>query len=84
MTDVVPKLFTKLFTIDIPDNVSEVYVTGFRKTGEPIIDSLPRHPEWTGSLAVYEPCSNSINSLGIDGRDFSHYVYSYIESLLLL
>ncbi|KAF5803844.1 putative F-box domain-containing protein [Helianthus annuus] len=84
MTDVVPKLFTKLFTIDIPYNVSEVYVTGFRKTGEPIIDSLPRHPEWTGSLAVYEPCSNSINSLGIDGRDFSHYVYSYIESLLLL
>ncbi|KAJ0568702.1 putative F-box associated interaction domain-containing protein [Helianthus annuus] len=78
------KSFTKLFTINIPDNVSEVCVRGFRKTGEPIIDSLPRYPEWTGSLAVYEPYSNSINSLGIDGRDFSHYVYSYIESLLLL
>ncbi|KAJ0561833.1 putative F-box domain-containing protein [Helianthus annuus] len=84
MEDVVPKSFTKLFTINIPDNVSEVYVTGFRKTGEPILDSLPCYPEWTGSLAVYEPCSKSISSLGIDGRDFSHYVYSYIESLLLL
>ncbi|KAF5804007.1 putative F-box associated interaction domain-containing protein [Helianthus annuus] len=78
------KSFTKLFTINIPDNVSEVCVMGFRKTGEPIIDSLPRYPEWTGSLAVSEPCSKSISSLGINGRDFSHYVYSYIKSLLLL
>ncbi|KAM0056938.1 putative F-box domain-containing protein [Helianthus debilis subsp. tardiflorus] len=84
MEDIVPKSFTKLFSIDIPDNVSEVYLKGFRKTGEPIIDSEERYPEWTGSLAVYDPYSKSISSLGVDGSDILSFVYSYIETLLLL
>ncbi|KAF5803871.1 putative F-box associated domain, type 1 [Helianthus annuus] len=84
MEDIVPKSFTKLFSIDIPDNVSEVYLKGFRKTGEPIIDSEERYPEWTGSLAVYDPYSKSISSLGVDGSDISSFEYSYIETLLLL
>ncbi|KAF5803836.1 putative F-box associated interaction domain-containing protein [Helianthus annuus] len=85
MEDVVPKSFTKLYAIDLPDaDVSAVYVMGFRKTGEPIIDSASRYPEWTGSLAVYQPYSKTISSLGIDGDDFSYFVYSYMETLLLL
>ncbi|MFS8020053.1 hypothetical protein Hanom_Chr15g01411051 [Helianthus anomalus] len=84
MEDIVPKSFTKLFSIDIPDNVSEVYLKGFRKTGEPIIDSEERYPEWTGSLAVYDPYSKSVSSLGDDGSDISSFEYSYIETLCLL
>ncbi|KAM0006485.1 putative F-box associated domain, type 1 [Helianthus debilis subsp. tardiflorus] len=83
MEDIVPKSFTKLFSIDIPDNISEVYLKGFRKNSEPIIDSEERYPEWTGSLAVYDPYPISISSLGVVGSDISSFEYSYIETLLL-
>ncbi|KAJ0456160.1 hypothetical protein HanIR_Chr15g0759261 [Helianthus annuus] len=87
IVDGVPKSFQKLYTISShsPD-VSFIYVRGFRKTGQPLIE-LRAHPgDDTRILAAYEPHSKSISNLGINGRISIYYylLYSYMETLLLL
>ncbi|KAJ0456175.1 putative F-box domain-containing protein [Helianthus annuus] len=86
MDDGVPKTFQKLFTISChsPD-VSSFGVRGFRKTCEPLIE-LQGHPGDNARILVaYEPYSKSISNLGINGRKgLYYYVYSYMETLLLL
>ncbi|KAJ0781687.1 putative F-box domain-containing protein [Helianthus annuus] len=85
MEDGVSNLFTKLFTIDFltPDGFG-CLVRGFRKTGEPIVESLQNENDSNGQLAVYEPYSKSLNNLGINGMGCSCFVYPYMETLLLL
>ncbi|KAJ0456174.1 hypothetical protein HanIR_Chr15g0759421 [Helianthus annuus] len=81
----VPRSFEKLYTISshLPC-VSIVCICGFRKTGEPLIE-LHTHP---GSLncilAAYDPYSKFISNVGIIGRYRSFFVYTYMETLLLL
>ncbi|KAK1406575.1 hypothetical protein QVD17_42011 [Tagetes erecta] len=81
MEDGVSKLFTKLFTINvnIPD---EVYVRGFRKGGEPIIevfkDDIPIY-----NLGVYDPYSKHVDFLEINGM-CAYSVFPYMETLLML
>ncbi|KAM0054627.1 putative F-box domain-containing protein [Helianthus debilis subsp. tardiflorus] len=81
MEDGVPRTFAKLFTISC--NVSIVGVRGFRKTSEPLID-FQTHPSSASIFAAYEPYSKSISNVWTDGRDSSYFVYSYVETLLLL
>ncbi|KAF5779546.1 putative F-box associated domain, type 3 [Helianthus annuus] len=82
MKDGVPKLFEKLFTISghSPDG-STVFLRGFRKTGEALIQ-VKANPGFNTTLAAYEPYSKAITNLGINGRCIS--VCSYTETLLLL
>ncbi|KAF5764855.1 putative F-box domain-containing protein [Helianthus annuus] len=60
-----------------------VGVRGFRKTSEPLID-FQTHPSSASIFAAYEPYSKSISNVWTDGRDSSYFVYSYVETLLLL
>ncbi|MFS8015261.1 putative F-box associated domain, type 3 [Helianthus anomalus] len=85
MEDGVPKSFQKLFTISRHSlDASSISVRGFMKTGEPLIE-LQTHPGNTRILVAYEPHSNSINNLRIIVRKgLDYFVYSYMETLLLL
>ncbi|GJT57961.1 hypothetical protein Tco_0993015, partial [Tanacetum coccineum] len=56
------QLFTKKFTINMPDEVN--VVLGFRKSGEPIIEMIRDHIVLE-DLFVYEPYSGHINCFGI-------------------
>ncbi|KAJ0765934.1 hypothetical protein HanPI659440_Chr08g0309481 [Helianthus annuus] len=80
MNDDVPKTFTKLFVINLPVCV---IVRGFRKSGEPIYETVKEHQEIGGRLAVCEPNSKNVVDLGID-EAFSFSVFPYTETLLLL
>ncbi|KAJ0568710.1 putative F-box domain-containing protein [Helianthus annuus] len=86
--DGVSKSFTKLFTIYSPD-ATLLSVLEFRRSGEPVIEILdndadPRYVPYNPSLlAIYEPKSEHISNLGINGIG-SFYVCSYKETLLLL
>ncbi|XP_076949277.1 F-box/kelch-repeat protein At3g23880-like [Bidens hawaiensis] len=80
MGDGVSKSFTKLFTLT-PEE--DTIFKGFRKSGEPIIE-IPEQEGDCGQLAVYEPYSKHIDSLGIVGKWGTFDVYDYKETLLLL
>ncbi|MFS7965903.1 putative F-box domain-containing protein [Helianthus anomalus] len=85
MKDGVPMSFTKLYTIYSP-NATLLRVLEFRKNGEPVIeieDNDDDRIDLPSLLAVYEPKSKHISNIGINGED-SFYVYSYMETLLLL
>nr|GEZ22990.1 hypothetical protein [Tanacetum cinerariifolium] len=56
------QLFTKKFTINMPDEVN--VLLGFRKSGEPIIEMIRDHIVLE-DLFVYEPYSEHINCFGI-------------------
>ncbi|KAJ0693480.1 putative F-box domain-containing protein [Helianthus annuus] len=76
--------FIKLYTINSrhsPD-VSIQRVCGFRKTGEPVV-ALETDPS-SRILATYDPYSKSITNVGINGKLISYFVFSYMETLLLL
>ncbi|GJW37563.1 putative F-box domain-containing protein [Tanacetum coccineum] len=81
MEDSAEKLFTKLFTIDIPyASIQDVH--GFSKSGKAIIEvkiDLNQH-----ALFVYGPIFKHIGSIGISGKFFSFLTSSYMETLLLL
>ncbi|GJU54645.1 reverse transcriptase domain-containing protein [Tanacetum coccineum] len=66
--------FTKLFTIKIPDSSSTMTLLGFRKSGQPIMETGKEDEEFA-ALEVYEPCSGHINNLGIYGKR-NHYSFS--------
>ncbi|MFS7963189.1 hypothetical protein Hanom_Chr08g00735151 [Helianthus anomalus] len=80
MNDDVPKTFTKLFVINLPVCV---IVRGFRKSGEPIYETVKEHQEIGGLLVVCEPNPKNVVDLGID-EAFSFSVFPYTETLLLL
>ncbi|KAJ0693431.1 putative F-box domain, galactose oxidase/kelch, beta-propeller, F-box associated interaction [Helianthus annuus] len=73
-------VFTKLFTITLNGNAM---LRGFRKSGEPII-AIPEEGKRGRLAVVYEPYSNHVDNLRIDGLPFSFKVYPYIETLYLL
>ncbi|KAI3776453.1 hypothetical protein L1987_46238 [Smallanthus sonchifolius] len=81
MEDGAPKSFTKLLTLSKP-HASISFLRGFKKTSEPIFEIM--QDDGTGSLAVYEPYSKHINSLGINGNYCLFSVHPYVETLLLL
>ncbi|GKB84757.1 hypothetical protein Tco_0957029 [Tanacetum coccineum] len=70
--------FRKLFTIAAP----VYYILGFRKSGEPIFETLKEFGE--SSVDVYDPSSEQIKNLEIYGENSSFFMVSYKESLLLL
>ncbi|GJR48332.1 hypothetical protein Tco_1316435 [Tanacetum coccineum] len=77
--------FRKLFRIGPP-----YYILGFRKSGEPIFEvvkelGVSTHDGYrVSTVDVYDPCSQHIKSLGIDGLIGLFFMDSYKESLLLL
>ncbi|GKA51876.1 putative F-box domain-containing protein, partial [Tanacetum coccineum] len=76
-----PKSFTRLYTIDMPaENI--VFVLGFRKSGEPIIEIKRDKKE--SEIIVYEPNTYQIRYTGIVGQLGTFFASSYIETLLLL
>ncbi|GJT23895.1 putative F-box domain-containing protein [Tanacetum coccineum] len=81
MEDGAEKLFTKLFTIDIPyASIQDVH--GFSKSGKAIIEvRIDRNQR---ALFVYEPVFKHMGSIGISGKLFSFLTSSYMETLLLL
>nr|GEW21160.1 hypothetical protein [Tanacetum cinerariifolium] len=80
MEDSAEKLFTKLFTIDIP-HASIQDVHGFSKSGKAIIEVKVDHQH---ALFVYEPIFKHMSYIGISGKPFSFLTSSYMETLLLL
>ncbi|KAI3725467.1 hypothetical protein L1987_65255 [Smallanthus sonchifolius] len=80
----VSKSFTKLFTISTTD-ISILRVLAFRKTDEPIIDTVDfRKPiDASTTLAVYDTYTNHVTDIGINGV-CSFSVYPYMETRLLL
>ncbi|KAM0030922.1 putative F-box domain-containing protein [Helianthus debilis subsp. tardiflorus] len=85
MKDGVSMSFTKLYTIYSP-NATLLRVLEFRKNGEPINeieDNGDDQIDLLSLLAVYEPKSKHISNIGINGEGL-FYVYSYMETLLLL
>nr|GEZ53243.1 hypothetical protein [Tanacetum cinerariifolium] len=70
--------FKKLFTIGAP----VYYILGFRKSGEPIVETLKELGE--SSVDVYDPSSEQIKNLEIYGEKDLFFMGSYKESLLLL
>ncbi|KAJ0781539.1 putative F-box domain-containing protein [Helianthus annuus] len=77
MEDGVSKTFTKPFTINYNTPDALYFVSGFRKTGEAIIEGRRQ-------LFVYEPYSKHIKNFGIDGNYYDFFVHSYMETLILL
>ncbi|GJX66975.1 ribonuclease H-like domain-containing protein [Tanacetum coccineum] len=71
--------FKKLFSIGAEVNK----ILGFRESGEPIIETPAVFWGFT-TVGVYDPCSDQINNLGIDGASGSFDMDFYKESLLLL
>ncbi|GJU83586.1 F-box protein-like protein [Tanacetum coccineum] len=74
--------FTKLFNIKKPDDLLISKVLGFKKSGEPIMETV-KEDEQFAVLEVYEPCSQHINNLGIYGVFGSLFICPYKETLLL-
>ncbi|GJZ10302.1 retrovirus-related pol polyprotein from transposon TNT 1-94 [Tanacetum coccineum] len=70
--------FKKLFTIGAP----VYHILGFRKSGEPIFETLKDLGE--PSVDVYDPSSEQIKNLEIYGEKGLFFMGSYKESLLLL
>ncbi|GJZ10304.1 probable galacturonosyltransferase 7 isoform X2 [Tanacetum coccineum] len=70
--------FKKLFTIGAP----VYHILGFRKSGEPIFETLKDLGE--SSVDVYDPSSEQIKNLEIYGEKGLFFMGSYKESLLLL
>nr|GEY77380.1 hypothetical protein [Tanacetum cinerariifolium] len=70
--------FKKLFTIGAPI----YYILGFRKSGEPILETIKELGE--SSVDVYDPSSEQIKNLDIYGEKGLYFIDSYKESLLLL
>ncbi|KAK1413539.1 hypothetical protein QVD17_35314 [Tagetes erecta] len=84
MEDGVPKTFTKLFVIRKPyPPIVYVFVRGFRKTGEPLVQT-EEYPPSPRLLGVYDPVSKRVHNIEIDGIHKSFSVHSYTETLLLL
>ncbi|KAJ0788860.1 putative F-box domain-containing protein [Helianthus annuus] len=82
MEDGDPKTFTKLFNVSVSIPLeSMVLARGFRMPSEAIIGIMD---DERGQLFGYDPCSKHLSNLGIDGEEFSFYVHSYEETLLLL
>ncbi|GJZ53822.1 putative F-box domain-containing protein [Tanacetum coccineum] len=81
MEDSAEKLFTKLFTIDIPyASIQDVH--GFSKSGKAIIEVKIDCNEH--ALFVYEPIFKHMSYIGISGKPFSFLTSSYMETLLFL
>ncbi|XP_071717873.1 F-box only protein 8-like [Rutidosis leptorrhynchoides] len=76
--DHVSKLFTKLFSITLPERC---YVVGFRDNDQLIIGMI-NEKRGIYELVAYEPNSNQVNDLGLYVTCSS--LTSYTESLLLL
>ncbi|GKB69150.1 hypothetical protein Tco_0930562 [Tanacetum coccineum] len=70
--------FKKLFTVGAP----VYYILGFRKSGEPILETVKELGE--SSVHVYDPSSEQIKNLEIYGEKGLYFMGSYKESLLLL
>ncbi|XP_076936491.1 F-box/kelch-repeat protein At3g06240-like [Bidens hawaiensis] len=70
--------YTKLYTVQ--DEQSVYRIIGFRINGQPI--TALSVGSWEDKLEVYEPNSQRMNGLGINGSVFS--MVNYTESLLLL
>ncbi|GJS47972.1 F-box/kelch-repeat protein-like protein [Tanacetum coccineum] len=75
--------FTKLFNIKIPDSSSTMTLLGFRKSGQPIMETGKEDEEFA-ALEVYEPCSEHISNLGIYEEKNSLFICPYKETLLLV
>nr|GEX68354.1 hypothetical protein [Tanacetum cinerariifolium] len=74
--------FTKLFNINTPDDLLISKVLGYKKSGEPIMETVKEDQQFA-ALEVYEPCSERINSLGIYAEFDSLFIFPYKETLLL-
>ncbi|KAL4587883.1 hypothetical protein LXL04_000759 [Taraxacum kok-saghyz] len=76
----VERMFTKLFIIETPH-----VIAGFRKSGVPILEVTDYYdPMGDYKLVAYEPHSEHNNIPEIPGPLYALYVYSYMETLLLL
>nr|GEX77096.1 hypothetical protein [Tanacetum cinerariifolium] len=81
--------FTKLFTISTPGHtINKIF--GFRKNGELVMETAKVVGQFATIelyehfAALYKPCSEYINNLGISGEKHSFFMGSYKETLLLL
>ncbi|XP_071714061.1 F-box/kelch-repeat protein At3g06240-like [Rutidosis leptorrhynchoides] len=82
----VPNSFTKLFIIkSLIESLQINEVHGFRKTGEPIIDTgmTTTDKNYIGDIVVYEPKSGEISDIGITSAGCLYLAQSYIETLVL-
>ncbi|GKF31192.1 hypothetical protein Tco_0100990, partial [Tanacetum coccineum] len=76
--------FSKIYTVKVGGNSFLSRVSEFRNNGEVVIQvDDDNHEE--SRIEVYEPLSEHINGIGINGkRNTYFYATSYMETLLLL
>nr|GEV34524.1 hypothetical protein [Tanacetum cinerariifolium] len=76
--------FTKLFNINISDSFFLSMLLGFWMNGEPIIET-EKDQDSFAKIQVYEPCSEHISDLGVNGGvPSSFFIFPYKETLLLI
>nr|XP_043629383.1 F-box protein CPR1-like [Erigeron canadensis]XP_043629384.1 F-box protein CPR1-like [Erigeron canadensis] len=78
----VNRSFTKLYNINVP-HASIVTLLGFRRTGE-IILATKSQQGYEAKLEMYDPNSEVIDDLRINGDHDSFFMCSYMDSLLLV
>ena len=77
-----PNSFKKIFTIEKLDAwIPRRF--GFRKNGE-IIANMTNCDKSVEALFAYELSSKLVIDIGVYGKSYSLYAYSYMETLLLL
>ncbi|XP_076952845.1 putative F-box protein At1g32420 [Bidens hawaiensis] len=80
MEDGVSKSFTKLFTV----NIGYPTVSGFTKSGDPIVYRLCFDTSRRYLYAVYDPNSKQIKNIEISDAGYKFFVCPYMETLLLV
>nr|GEZ22902.1 hypothetical protein [Tanacetum cinerariifolium] len=81
--DGVNKPFTKIYTVKVEGKQFFNGVLGFRNNGEVVME-MADDDFRKSQIEVYEPSSGRINSVGISGEHATFFVWSYMETLLLL
>nr|XP_043633009.1 uncharacterized protein LOC122604177 [Erigeron canadensis] len=79
----VSRSFTKLYNINVPHATVKTLL-GFRKTGELILETQKQIQRCFAELEVYDPKTEAIDNLGIDGDEYSFFMCSYMESFLMI
>ncbi|XP_076956477.1 F-box protein At5g62510-like [Bidens hawaiensis] len=79
----ISKSFNKIFTVNMPNGLyTSSLPLGFSRNGE--IMMVVDDTDDSDTLVAYDPLSEHINDIGINGRNSSLNVSSFTESLILL
>ncbi|GJV68332.1 hypothetical protein Tco_0756038 [Tanacetum coccineum] len=78
------KTFSKIFVVKVEGRPLYRRILGFRNNGEVVIELQDADNYNESGIVVYEPLSGHTNGVGINGKAYTFFVRSYMETLLLL